>query len=78
MNPPPRIHLSPFVSIPFTTIVYALSGAVVGASAFPSALLVAWDVRTFLAQPSAVHLILFCLVAGGTLGIHGAILIIFR
>jgi len=67
MNPPPRIHLSPFVSIPFTTIVYGLSGAVVGTSAFPSALAVAWGVRTLLPLPSAGHVILFCLVAGGAL-----------
>jgi hypothetical protein len=67
VNPPPRIHLSPFVSIPFTTLVYALSGAVVGMSAFPSALIVAWAVRTLLARPAAGRIVLFCLVAGGAL-----------
>lgn len=71
MNPPPRMHLSPFVSIPFTTLVYALSGAVVGTSAFPSAVVTIWAARTFLAQPagepSAGYIILFCLVAGGAL-----------
>jgi hypothetical protein len=80
MKPPPRIHLSPFASIPFATLVYALSGAVVGASAFPSALLVAWAAGDLLAQPaaqsagqpsagqpSAGHVILFCLIAGGAL-----------
>ena len=67
MNPPQRIHLSRFVSIPFATLIYALSGAAVGVSAFPSALVMTWAARTFLAQPSAGHLILFCLVGGGCL-----------
>lgn len=67
MTPPRRIHLSRFASIPFATLVYALSGAAVGMSAFPSALVIAWAVPTFLARPSAGHLVLFCLVAGGCL-----------
>jgi hypothetical protein len=67
VNPPRRIHLSRFVSIPFATLIYALSGAAVGLSAFPSALVIAWAVPTFLDHPSAGHLVLFCLVAGGCL-----------
>jgi len=67
VNPPPRIHLSRFVSIPFATLIYALSGAVVGASAFPSALVVIWAARTLLPQATAGRIILFCLAAGGAL-----------
>jgi acetyltransferase-like isoleucine patch superfamily enzyme len=64
---PPRIHLSPFISIPFSTIVYALSGAVVGTSAFPPALVVAWAAGALLPRPTPGRFILFCLVAGGCL-----------
>ncbi|MGA2640751.1 MAG: DapH/DapD/GlmU-related protein [Spirochaetia bacterium] len=67
MNPPPRIHLSRFASIPFATLIYALSGAVVGTSAFPSALAVTWAARTLLPRATAGHIILFCLAAGGAL-----------
>jgi len=64
VNPRPRIHLSPFLSIPVASLAYALSGAVVGVSAFPSALLLQWGARALLAQPSPGHLLLFCLLAG--------------
>jgi acetyltransferase-like isoleucine patch superfamily enzyme len=67
LTPPPRIHFSRFLSIPFSTIVYALSGAVVGTSAFPSALVVVWAAGILLPQPSAGHLLLFCILAGGSL-----------
>ena len=67
VKPPPRIHLSRFVSIPFATLIYALSGAVVGASAFPSALVVIWAARTLLPQATAGRIFLFCLAAGGAL-----------
>ncbi len=62
-----RIRVSPFLSIPLTTVAYALSGAVVGASAFPSALVLAWAARALLASPTPGHLILFCLLAGACL-----------
>ncbi|HUJ76824.1 MAG TPA: DapH/DapD/GlmU-related protein [bacterium] len=68
MRTAPRIHLSPFLSVPFATIVYALSGAVVGTSAFPSALVLLWGARTLLQpSPAAGRLLLFCLLAGGAL-----------
>jgi hypothetical protein len=61
---PRRIHLSLFASIPSATVMYLLSGAVVGISALPSALVIAWAVRALLGRPSAGHLVLFCLVGG--------------
>ena len=65
MKPPPRIHLSRFLSIPLATIAYALSAAVVGISAFPSAVIAWWGARTLLPHPSLGRLALFCLLAGG-------------
>jgi hypothetical protein len=47
--------------------VYALSGAAVGMSAVPSALIAAWAAQAFLTPPSVSRIILFCLVAGGAL-----------
>jgi acetyltransferase-like isoleucine patch superfamily enzyme len=67
VKPPPRIHLSRFASIPFATLIYALSGAVVGASAFPSSFVVIRAARTLLPRATAGHIVLFCLTAGGAL-----------
>jgi hypothetical protein len=66
---PSRIHLSPFASVPLATVLYALSAAAVGLSAFPSALLVSWGVPRLLSAPltavSPGRLLLFCLLVGG-------------
>ena len=67
MNPRSRIHLSPFVSLSLTTLAYALSGAVVGLSAFPSALLLRWAARELLAPAGTGRLLLFCVLAGAGL-----------
>jgi len=64
---PPRIHLSPLLSIPFATIVYALSGAVVGVSAFPSAVAVIRAASLLAAPLSPGRLLLFCVLTGGAL-----------
>ena len=62
-----RIHLSPFVSLPLATVLYALSAAAVGLSALPSALLVSWAVGALLPAATAGRLLLFCLLSGGAL-----------
>ncbi len=67
MKPAARIHLSPFVSVPLATVLYALSAAAVGLSALPSALLVTWAVGTLLPAATVGRLLLFCLVVGGAL-----------
>ena len=51
-----------------TTAAYAASGAIVGASAFPSALLLAWAARTRLAGCCIGAHSVIC--AGATVGIH--------
>ena len=67
MKPRPRIHVSPFLSVPLTSAAYLLGGAALGAGAFPSALLLAWAARALLASPTAGNLMVFCLLAGASL-----------
>ena len=67
MNARPRIHLSPFISVPLAALTYALSGAVIGVSAFPSALVLQRAAHVLLALPTPGHLLLFCMLAGAAL-----------